>query len=54
MSRETVREFVMHLSEYEKAMDEGSIRKAVEFLSSTPRVFVYGSGRMGWVGRAFA
>jgi len=54
MAREAVHEFVEHLSGYEKMMDEGTMRKAVGLLSSAPRVFVYGAGRAGWVGRAFA
>jgi 6-phospho 3-hexuloisomerase len=43
-----------HVTTALERLDPATVRRAVEVLSGAPQVFVYGAGRSGIIGRAFA
>jgi 6-phospho 3-hexuloisomerase len=43
-----------HVSTALERLDPAKVRRAVEVLSGAPEIFVYGAGRSGIIGRAFA
>lgn len=55
LARETVREISDHLGRYlASGFDEASVSRLVDYVAGSEKVFVYGAGRSGMVGRCFA
>ncbi|MHA1451161.1 MAG: SIS domain-containing protein [Candidatus Hodarchaeales archaeon] len=53
--RQTLKEIAGHLTIFsQKQFDESMIKNTVEFITGAGKIFVYGAGRSGMVGRMFA
>ncbi|MHA2294614.1 MAG: 6-phospho-3-hexuloisomerase [Candidatus Hodarchaeales archaeon] len=51
---QTVEEIILHLKDKSKYTSEEGIEEAVNLILSSRKIFVYGAGRSGMVGRMFA
>jgi len=53
MIEEAIEEFLNHFNYFKAKLNYSSLEEFIELLCSSDRVFVYGAGRAGLIGRAF-
>lgn len=52
--RESMVSIANHVKKIAASLEEGDVNRMMEYISKAEKVFVYGAGRSGLVGRAFA